>query len=272
MSETGTDITIWRAPALQAELIRGRFVDYAYGVHTHETACFALLTAGSIRIRMRGNEFMAHQGDLYAIDADEPHAGWAIDDTGWRLRTLYVDMAHLRQLVRDVPGVPGAALAGPIIRDPDVAACLHALHHCSEINGSHLFRDQAYLSFADKLLARHVTQRRSAPPPGAEMAAVRRVRDYLDEHLEDTVSLIDLATEAGLPQYRLFRAFERLYGMTPHAYQRQARVRYAMRLLRQRCSLSEAGLQAGFADQAHFTRWFRRFMGVTPGQYQRAVG
>jgi len=79
MPEIQSDINIWRSSDLQAELIRGRFIDYAYDVHTHETACFALLTEGQIRIRMRGNEFVAHKGDLYAIDADEPHAGWAID-------------------------------------------------------------------------------------------------------------------------------------------------------------------------------------------------
>lgn len=69
------DTSFWHAPDLGADLLRGRFTNFSYDVHTHDTACFALLTHGAIRIRMRGGEFVARQGDLYAIDADEPHAG-----------------------------------------------------------------------------------------------------------------------------------------------------------------------------------------------------
>ena len=80
---------IWRDDELAAaELLRGRFVDYSYDVHTHDKACFALITRGAIRIRMRATEFVARAGDLYAIDAEEPHAGWPIDKWGWSLRTL----------------------------------------------------------------------------------------------------------------------------------------------------------------------------------------
>ncbi|AYZ31849.1 AraC family transcriptional regulator [Serratia sp. FDAARGOS_506] len=271
MTPIQSDISIWRSSELQAELIHGRFVDYAYDVHTHETACFALLTEGSIRIKMRGSEFVAHKGELYAIDAEEPHAGWAIDENGWRLRTLYVDVGYLRQLVREGHGAQLPMLAGPIIKDPEVIADLYSLHHCSEVEGSRLFRDQAYLSFADKLFERHVRHRHVVTREGKELNRVKMARDFLDAHLCDNISLIAIAGEVGLPQYKLFRAFERTYGMTPHAYQRQARVRYAMQLLRQGISLIDAGEVSGFSDQAHFTRWFKRFMGITPGQYQKAV-
>jgi len=93
---------IWRDNELAAaELLRGRFVDYSYDVHTHDKACFALITRGAIRIRMRTTEFVARAGDLYAIDAEEPHAGWPIDTCGWSLRTLYVDLARLQEIVGD---------------------------------------------------------------------------------------------------------------------------------------------------------------------------
>jgi hypothetical protein len=89
---------IWYAADLGgAELLRGWFVDYAYDVHTHDKACFALLTRGAIRIKMRSGEMVARAGDLYAIGAEEPHAGWPVDDDGWGLRTLYVDLRHLRR-------------------------------------------------------------------------------------------------------------------------------------------------------------------------------
>jgi AraC-like DNA-binding protein len=59
--------------------------------------------------------------------------------------------------------------------------------------------------------------------------------------------------------------------MAPSDYQRQLRVRAARRLLGQGVSPARAAAEAGFADQAHLTRWFRRYYGVTPGAYRAAT-
>jgi AraC-like DNA-binding protein len=265
------DTAVWSAPELQAEFLRGRFMGFNYDVHTHDTPCFALITAGAIRIRMRGSEFIARQGDLYAIDADEPHAGWPVDAQGWSQRTLYVELAQIRSLVDEDGAARTAGLAGPIIQDPALAGPLHAMHRCSQEDGPRLLRDEAYIAFASQLLQRHVRGPLQVRAGGREDVAVKAAREFLDQHLGDHVSLEDIALAASVPRFRLFRAFERSIGMTPHAYQRQARVRLAIRLIRTNHSLAEAGAASGFTDQAHFTRWFRRFMAVTPGQFQKAV-
>ncbi len=264
-----TEARLWHAGDLDAELLRGRFADFSYDLHTHDTACLALITEGAIRIRMRGSEFVARQGDLYAIDADAPHAGWPVDAGGWSQRTIYVDLAHLRALLTGERAAAGA-IQGPIIRDPALAALFLQVHRGSEQGSPQLVRDQGYFAFARSLFARHVGGRPAAVVVGRETQAVRRARDYLDDHLDERVSLADIAAAAGLPAYRLYRAFERGTGMTPHDYQRQARIRLAIELIRRGRSLAETAAAAGFADQAHLTRSFRRRMGVTPGAYRAA--
>jgi AraC-like DNA-binding protein len=67
------------------------------------------------------------------------------------------------------------------------------------------------------------------------------------------------------------RAFSATFGLAPSAYQRQLRLRAARRLLGLGVPPAEAAAQAGFADQAHLTRWFRRVYGVTPGAYTQAA-
>ena len=59
--------------------------------------------------------------------------------------------------------------------------------------------------------------------------------------------------------------------MTPHGFQRQARIRLAADLIKLGRPLSEVAAAAGFADQAHLTRCFRRALGVTPGSYRAAM-
>jgi len=267
------DVRLWRAPELGAELLRGRFHDFSYDVHTHETACFALITDGAIRIRMRGAQFVARRGDLYAIDADEPHAGWPVDPRGWRQRTVYVDLAHLRaRLAEGAAGTPPrGALNGPIISDPALTALFYGVHRCSEVGGDALWRDERYLSFAARLFERHTSDAAPRAAAGREPRAVALAKAFLDAHVAHRVHLDDIARAAELPPYRLLRAFGRQVGMTPHGYQRQARMRRALALIRAGDALADVAAAVGFADQAHLTRWFRRSFAVTPGMYRNAL-
>jgi AraC-like DNA-binding protein len=67
------------------------------------------------------------------------------------------------------------------------------------------------------------------------------------------------------------RAFTAAYGLTPSDCQRQLRLRAARRLIAAGTPIGEAAARAGFADQAHLSRWFSRCCGITPGRCQRAV-
>ncbi len=263
---------LWCADDLGAELLHGRFGDFAYDLHTHDTACLALITEGAILIRMRGGEFVARKGDLYAIDPETPHAGWPVDGKGWSQRTIYVDLNHLRSLLTgDRSDQDLGPIHGPIIRDARLSALFNDVHRYSEDSAPQLLRDQAYLGFARRLFARHVGDRPVETPIGQEDRAVRLARDYLDRRLDERVSLAEVAAAAGLPPYRLYRAFERSTGMTPHGYQRQARIRLAVSLIRLGRPLADIAAATGFADQAHLTRRFQRRMAVTPGAYRAAT-
>jgi AraC-like DNA-binding protein len=265
------EVACWRAPELGGELLKGRFSDFSYEVHTHETACFALLTRGAIRIRMRGQDIVARKGDLYAIEADEPHAGSPLDAAGWKLRTLYVDTGHLRSFAGDERRRGSLDIRKPILRDLKLASMLYAVHHCSQIQGPRLEREELYLAFATRLIERHVRNSGGVVQSGSEGRAIKTAREFIHQHIDRNISLREIAEAAGLPAYQLYRGFEKSTGMTPHAYQRQARVRLAVKLIRAGLPLGQVAFATGFSDQAHLTRWFRRMLGVTPGSYQQAM-
>ena len=127
-----------------------------------------------------------------------------------------------------------------------------------------------------------VSPERGVPSPGESAAplrpqirgglpprALRRVREFIEAHLEQTISIQALATTAGLSMYHFARAFKQSEGMTPHDYLVQCRVRRARDLLAATdLPLSEIALAAGFADQSHCARRFREHVGVTPSSYR----
>jgi AraC-like DNA-binding protein len=269
--KTRCDTTIWRDNLLApAEWLRGHFSDFSYDPHRHETSCLAVITRGAIRIRARGREFIARRGDLFTADPGEVHAGWPIDSDGWSLRSVYIDLEPLRALLAaDAGQAESGTLVGPLVHDRELTRLLLTAHVHSEQGGPMLQREEAVLAFSHRLLVRYLRPSHIGGTAGREPDAIRLAKEFLDGHLDVRVSLHDIAAAAGLPPFRLLRAFVRAEGLSPHTYQRQLRLRYAMTLLREGRALSQVADLAGFADQAHFTRLFRGSMGISPGRYQR---
>ena len=160
--------------------------------------------------------------------------------------------------------------SGDVVRDPEIAAALHHFHRLAEGPRSSLLERQTYLIEALVLLVgRHGVPPLAPRPPGREPNAVRRSREYLQEHLAENVTLEALARHAGLSAFHLCRVFRRAVGITPHTYQTQIRVRRAKSLLREGLPITTVAAQTGFYDQAHLTRHFKRMIGLPPGRYTR---
>jgi AraC-like DNA-binding protein len=105
---------------------------------------------------------------------------------------------------------------------------------------------------------------------GLPPATLRRIRDYVDSHLEQNIDLGSLAATAELSLYHFARTFKQSEGTTPHTFVLERRVAKARELLTGTdLPLSEIALLVGFADQSHFTRRFRQTVGVSPGQFRK---
>ena len=103
---------------------------------------------------------------------------------------------------------------------------------------------------------------------------LRRVLDYMAEHISDKVTLEELAQVACFSTFHFARMFTLAVGVPPHRHLSRMRLESAMAALAtSRLALSEIALKTGFSSQAGFNRAFRRATGMTPGEYrQRRTG
>jgi transcriptional regulator of acetoin/glycerol metabolism/AraC-like DNA-binding protein len=102
---------------------------------------------------------------------------------------------------------------------------------------------------------------------GLSPGAMRRVREYVEANLSDSIDLAKLAAVAGLSIHHFAREFKQSAGVAPHHYLIQKRVERAQDMLaRTDLSLSEIAYAVGFSDQSHLARHFRQMLGITPGQ------
>lgn len=155
----------------------------------------------------------------------------------------------------------------PLVRDCVLAERLaHTFASLNESN-SLLQNESLVLSVVARLARNHFVLSQSPREPGREHAAVRRIREWLDAHPEQDVSVHSLADIAGLSAYYLVRVFHKHVGMPPHQYQKNVRVLRARELLASGAAISEVAYRAGFCDQSHLNRCFKVTFGVTPGKY-----
>ena len=91
------------------------------------------------------------------------------------------------------------------------------------------------------------------------------------KHYDHKVSLADLTVLTGLNKHYLNETFEAQVGLTPHVYQRHLRLQRAKRLLQVGHPPAQVAYWVGFADQSHLNRHFKRYTGMTTGQYRDHV-
>ena len=106
-----------------------------------------------------------------------------------------------------------------------------------------------------------------APSNGLSRERLQRVRDYVEAHLGDPLTLSDIAAVACLSSYHLSRSFKLATGIALHRYVLLRRIERAKGLLlKTGMPLAEVAWSVGFDSQASFTTRFRREVGVTPGR------
>ena len=127
---------------------------------------------------------------------------------------------------------------------------------------------------AVQLLHEHAAHRQRPPPvsPQISRPGMRRVVELIESALDEDLGLDALAAEAGMSPFYFARSFRQHFGEAPHQYLLRRRIERGKTLLRQTdTSLVEIALATGFSSQSHFTTTFKRLVGVTPGEFRRAI-
>ncbi|WP_428986001.1 AraC family transcriptional regulator [Streptomyces pyxinicus] len=260
----------WRYAELPGvDLLRARYVRKAFVRHTHEHFVIAALTDGVEVFHHRGSDVSVGAGALALINPDTPHTGRAGVPEGWLYGALYPSpevVAAIAAETTAVRGTPG--FASPVLDDPYTVRLVHQVLRAAD-EGNALAADTLLRVAVTRLLRLNggpLPQRRPRTA-GARIAA--RARAVLEERIAAPPTLEALATDLGTSPFALLRAFRDAYGMPPHTWLTDVRVRRARHLLDAGTAPAEAAVAVGFTDQPHLNRHFTRIVGVPPGAYQR---
>lgn len=267
---TCEQVKFWCDPTLSnLELLRAKYVTHAFSPHTHEGFAIGVIVEGVEAFTYRGSTYTAPAGSVVVIHPEEVHTGYAAIEAGWSYRMLYPNAAVLQKVTFEVAGREGLRpfFPTPVIMDRQLAEYLTHLHIVLETSTEQLKRETCLFWALAQLITRYISTNVDLRSVGREYQSVKRVQEYLRAYYTQNVSLEQLATLAELSPFHFIRVFRRQVGLPPHAYLTQIRVSKAKTLLALGEPIAQVALEAGFVDQSHLTRHFKRITGVTPGQY-----
>ena len=99
---------------------------------------------------------------------------------------------------------------------------------------------------------------------------LNELRKSILENPENIYLIEQMAHDACISPFHMIREFKKAFGLTPHQFQMQCKVRKAQKLLAEK-SASEVTYDAGFYDQSHMDRCFKKLVGLSPKEYKKAV-
>ena len=217
--------------------------EIAYPEHNHvSTYIVGLICQGSMTLKTGKTLRTLRPGDVYRVEPYEPHALWA--DGPYAMVTVCVTDR-------------GESATEKPARLEAIGAKLRTLR-------------KEWLSPDDsaKIAAELLRPRAYRTPAGLDR--LDALKNMLVGHPEQSLNLDDMAAVVNLCPQHLVRMFKKRFGLTPHRFHKQNRVRLARRRCKGASSLTRLALDSGFYDQSHCIREFRKALGMTPRQYLAA--
>jgi AraC-like DNA-binding protein len=258
------------------QLMLAEYDAYRYDRHVHDTYSFGITLQGVQSFRCRGTNHANTPGRMIAFNPDEAHDGHPGNGQGFAYRMLWVEP----QVLAEYAGSDSwAHFQQATFHDPALAAQfaqISTLLAQAETQES-LYAQVELGKFLTALAQRHgrVQPDHASNDAGRRAKrqdpAIQKMRDYLQSHYIRNVKVQELADLAGVSRVHATRMFTSALGIAPHEYLNSTRVIRAKQMIKQGASLTQAAFDAGFSDQAHLSKRFKRSMGISPGQYQKIL-
>jgi AraC-like DNA-binding protein len=254
-------------PAAGVELFRAWFAGAPYRKHRHDTYAIGVTDSGVQVFDYRGALRASTPGQVVVLHPDEVHDGRAGTHEGFGYRIIYVEPALLADAVCALRGRPAPLpfVSEPVSTNADLSRAVDAAFQAPL---EALAVDGLLVALAEGLIAGERGGPASAISRRVDVGAVERARRFLDAEKTRVVHSRELESVTGLTRYDLARQFRLRFGTSPYRYLLMRRLEFARERIHGPHPLVEVALEAGFADQAHFTRAFRSAFGLTPARYR----
>jgi AraC-like DNA-binding protein len=249
------------------ERMEASFHGRPFAPHRHDTYAIGVTRSGVQSFNFRGQRWHCLPGQCHILHPDETHDGSAGTDEGFSYRMVYVDPALVQEALG---GKPLPFVANPVVE----AARLSALRVTDvwdiDEDIDELARVDLVASIANLLVNASTASLKKSGP--LALGRLVQVRDRLASAPAVRHPMAELERLAGLDRWALARQFRAAFGTSPSRFRTHRQLDLLRRSVKSGVSLTDAALEAGFSDQSHMSRQFKRAYGLTPARWAAALG
>lgn len=244
----------------QPDLLRACASARQFDPHLHDTYSVVILTKGCVTLRSRRWSGSAREGDVFLFNPFEVHGGGSAEQA-----VEYDVLYPSARFVADCLRLRVRAPVYPLFDTGILRRCEVTENLCDNLRTgrSGIALEAALQAVLERCAIDSTTSARHGMP------AVGLACRIIHDRYADPLGTDQLANEVGLHQSHFIRIFHHVTGLSPQNYLRQVRLARARELICTGQRLIDAAQAAGFCDQAHLTREFKKVHGVTPGQLSR---
>lgn len=266
---------LWRLPNLPTlDFFKAQYTDFSYAPHFHDDYAIGVVENGVHAFNYRREHFAITRNNVVTCQPGEIHTGHPGNDEPWRFRMMYLQTSLICEVANEL-GHQSTSLPflnHTSISQPEIVNAVRQFHLNSEQNRPILAQEVQLRELLVLVLLNFSELKLPQRSIANEKAPIERTKKYIQENYAEDLKLEDLAHIAHLSKSYFIRTFRHHEGVSPYAYLLQIRLNRAKSFLKQGISATDVAAQTGFFDQSHLNRYFKKFLGITPGRYQQAIG
>lgn len=237
--------------------------------HFHDCYVFGFIENGRRHLCCKGQEYDLSAGDLILFNPQDNHLCFPLDNEPLDYRALNIGSEVMQYAVREITGQSYLPqFKNNVIYQSDITAAIDSLYLAIVNQVDKLQKEEALFFLLEQLLQECSC---NLADTGVEQphAALQALCLYMQQNYMQNITLDELATLSKFSKSYLLRFFTKQIGVSPYRYLQNIRLNQAKKLLEKNIAPLEVAMATGFADQSHFTNYFKEFIGLTPKQYQK---
>ena len=237
--------------------------------HFHEYYVSGFVEGGNRHLWCKGKEYDLSAGDLVLFNPRDNHFCAPVNGEVLDYRAVNISKEIMHQAVREITGKDYAPyFTENVVFHSDIAQSVGDVYDAVLSHAPKLKKEEALFFLLEQVLQEctRPLDTSGLPEPNEQ---IQQLCTYMEEHFAENITLDELLSMTTFGKSYLLRMFTKQVGVSPYRYLQTVRIDRAKKFLEQGILPIEAADMAGFADQSHFTNFFKEFIGLTPKQYQR---
>ena len=254
---------------LNIEAYRLQGIVQKFPNHFHDYYVVGFVERGARCLWCRGRTYDLAAGDLILFNPRDNHYCAPVNGELLDYRAVNIPADVLQRAAKEITGREDAPyFSQPVVRQGEATHALRALYDAVWRWAPALEKQEAFFYLLEQLLSDYAVPLAQADLP-EQNAQIRALCIHMEQHYAENITLDELANRMDCGKSYLLRLFAKQVGVSHYRYLQNIRLGQAKKLLEAGVPPVDAAGLTGFSDQSHFTHYFKDFIGLTPGQYQR---